>query len=178
MLLYHPQRHWSLQSIKIYDSLLKKEEENTLSRENHMERCYAAMRFFGPTLDHRTVTAFLGREPSYAHLPGERRNRVGKPYPNGMWLLSSEKHVVSADLEDHIGWLLDQLEAVAHTLLPYLQSVGAKKDVDCYWEKEGNGGAFFHSSLLKRIAALDLALGVTMYSLDESGEEMETMKDS
>ena len=65
--------------------------------------CHA---LFWPTLDHRTVTAFLGREPSYAHLPGERRNRVGKPYPNGMWLLSSEKHVVSADLEDHIGWLL------------------------------------------------------------------------
>src|SRR5258706_7032349 len=78
-----------------------------------MERCSAAMRFFEPTLDHRAVTALLGREPSYAHLPGERRNRVGKPYPNGMWLLRSEKYVVSADLEDHIGWLLDQVEGVA-----------------------------------------------------------------
>ncbi len=143
-----------------------------------MERCYATMRFFGPALDHRTVTALFGREPSYAHLPGEHRNRVGKPYPHGMWLLRSEKHVVSADLEDHIGWLLDQVEGVAHTLLPYLQSIGAEKDVDCYWEKEGNGGAFFHSSLLKRIAALDLALGVTIYYLDESDEEVETMEDS
>jgi hypothetical protein len=39
-----------------------------------MERCSAAMRFFEPTLDHRAVTALLGREPSYAHLPGERIN--------------------------------------------------------------------------------------------------------
>ncbi len=46
----------------------------------------------------------------------------------------------------------------------------ALEDVDCYWEKEGNGGAFFHASLLKRMAALDLALGVTTYSLDESDE--------
>jgi hypothetical protein len=84
-------------------------------------RCSAALRFFGPTLDHRVVTAFFGREPSYAHLPGERRNRVGKPYPHGMWLLRSEDHVVSADLEDHLGWLLGQVEGVAHTLLPYLR---------------------------------------------------------
>ena len=143
-----------------------------------MERCYATMRFFGPTLDHRAVTTLLGQEPSYAYLPGELRNRVGKPFPHGMWLLSSEKQVVSVDLEDHLGWLLDQVEGGAHTLLPYLQSIGAEKDVDCYWEKEGNGGAFFPSSLLKRIAALDLALGVTIYYLDESDEEMEPMKDS
>lgn len=137
-----------------------------------MDKCSAALRFFGPTLDHRIVTAFLSREPSYAHLPGERRNRVGKPYPHGMWLLRSEDHVVSADLEDHIGWLLGQVEGVAHTLLPYLQGIGAEKDVDCILEKEGNGGAFFHASLLQRIAALDLALGVTIHSLDESDEEM------
>jgi hypothetical protein len=79
-------------------------------------------------------------------------------------------YVASADLEDHIGWLLDQLEAVAHTLPAYLQSIGAEGDVDCYWEKAGNGGVFFRSSLLKRIAALDLALGVTIYYLDESDE--------
>ena len=67
-----------------------------------MERCYATLRFFGPTLDHRVVTAFLSREPSDAYLPGERRNRVGTPNPNGMWLLRSEKQVVSADVEDHM----------------------------------------------------------------------------
>ncbi|HEV2654492.1 MAG TPA: DUF4279 domain-containing protein [Ktedonobacteraceae bacterium] len=135
-----------------------------------MEKCYASVRFFGPTLDHRTVTALVGRDPSYAHLPGERHNRVGKPIPNGMWLLSSENYVVSADLEDHIAWLLDQLEAVVHTLPAYLQSIGAEGDVCCYWEKEGNGGAFFHSALLKRIAALELGLGVTIYYIDESDE--------
>lgn len=142
-----------------------------------MERCYATLRFFGPTLDHQAVTALLGQESSYAHPPGERRNRVGKPIPNGMWLLSSEKQVVSADPEEHIGWLLDQVEDIAPSLLPYLQNIGAEKDVSCYWEKKGNGGAFFSSSLLKRIAALDLALGVTIYFLDEPDEETETMKD-
>ena len=85
---------------------------------------------------------------------------------------------MSADLEDHISWLLGQLEGVAHMLLPYLQSIGAEKDVDCILEKDGNGGAFFHSSLLQRMAALDLALGVTIHYLDESDEEMEIMKDS
>lgn len=138
-----------------------------------MERCYATLRFFGSTLDHRVVTALLGREPSYAHFPGERRNRVGKPIPNGMWLLTSEKQVVSVDPEGHIGWLLDQMEGGAPSLLPYLQSIGAEKDVSCYWEKEGNGGAFFSSSLLKRIAALDLALGITISFLEEPEEETE-----
>jgi hypothetical protein len=47
MLLYHPQRHWSLQSIKIYDSLLKKEEENTLARENHMKDAMLPCAFLG-----------------------------------------------------------------------------------------------------------------------------------
>ena len=138
-----------------------------------MEKCSATLRFFGPTLDHRTVTALLGQNPSYAHLPGERRNRVGKPIPNGMWLLTSEKQVESTDPEDHMSWLLDQVEGNALSLLPYLQSIGAEKDVSCYWEKEGNGGAYFSSCFLKRIAALDLALGVTVYYLDEPDEEME-----
>ena len=44
--------------------------------------------------------------------------------------------------------------------------------MSCYWEKEGNGGACFSSFLLKRIAALDLALGVTMYFLEEPDEEL------
>ena len=143
-----------------------------------MERCYATLRFFGPALDHRAVTALLSKEPSYAHLPDEYRNRVGKPNPNGMWLLGSEKQVISANPEDHIGWLLDQVEGVAPSLLPYLQSIGAEKDVSCYWEKEGNGGAYFSSSLLKRIAALDLALGVTIYFLEGTDEETEAIKDS
>ena len=119
------------------------------------------------------MTTLLGQNPSYAHLPGELRNRVGKPIPNGMWLLTSEKQVESTDSEDHMSWLLDQVEGNALSLLPYLQSIGAEKDVSCYWEKEGNGGAYFSSFFLKRIAALDLALGVTMYFLDEPDEEME-----
>lgn len=144
-----------------------------------MEKCHATLRFFGPTLNHRMVTALLGQSPSYAHLPGERHNRVGKPIPNGMWLLTSEKQVESTDPEDHMSWLLDQVEENAHSLLPYLQSIGAEKDMSCHWEKEGNGGASFSSCLLKRIAALDLALGVTMYFLDEPDEELEeAMKDS
>lgn len=117
------------------------------------------------------VTALLGQNASYAHLPGERRNRVGKPIPNGMWLLTSEKQVESTNPEDHMSWLLDQVEGSAISLLPYLQSIGAEKDISCYWEKEGNGGASFSSPLLKRIAALDLALGVTMHFLDEPDEE-------
>jgi len=143
-----------------------------------MEQCSATLRFFGSTLDHRTVTALLGQNPSYAHLPGERRNRVGKPIPNGMWLLTSEKQVESTDPEDHMNWLLDQVEGGALALLPYLQSIGAEKDISCDWEKEGNGGAYFSSFLLKRIAALDLALGVTISFLDEPDEEMkEALKD-
>jgi len=138
-----------------------------------MEKCSATLRFFGPTLDHRTVTALLGQNPSYAYLPGERRNRVGKPYPHGMWLLTSEKQVESTDPEDHMSWLLDQVEESALSLLSYLQSIGAEKDMSCYWEKEGNGGAYFSSSLLKRLATLDLALGVTISYLDELDEETE-----
>jgi hypothetical protein len=90
-----------------------------------------------------------------------------------MWLLDSEDHVVSTDLEDHIDWLLGQVERVAHTLLPYLQSVEAEKDLYCIVELEGNGGASFPSSLLQRIAALDLALGVTIHSLDGEDEDDE-----
>lgn len=137
-----------------------------------MEKCSATLRFFGPTLDPQTVTALLGHNPSYAHLPGERRNRVGKPIPHGMWLLTSEKQVESTDPEDHMNWLLDQVEGGAKKLLSYLQSRGAEKDVSCSWEKEGNGGAYFSSALLKRIAAFDLALGITMYFLEESDEEV------
>jgi hypothetical protein len=95
-----------------------------------------------------------------------------------MWLLTSEKQVESTDPEDHMNWLLDQVEGSALPLLQYLQSIGAAKDVSCSWEKEGNGGAYFSSFFLKCIAALELALGVTIHYIDEPDEERESMTDS
>ena len=132
--------------------------------------CYAIARFFGPTLDHRVVTAFLGRQPSYAYLPGEYRNRLGQPQPNGMWQLTSEQQIVSDDLEEHIAWVLAQLEDATISIPEFMRSNGAQSDVYCYWETTANGGVSFSPSLLRRIADLGLSLGVTISYVDAPEE--------
>ena len=47
-----------------------------------------------------------------------------------------------------------------------------------YWEKDGNGGALFSAAILKRLAALDLALGVTIYYFDDPEDTFDDVEEA
>jgi len=54
------------------------------------------------------------------------------PYSKGVWLLDSETHVNSVDVNDHIKWLIDE---IAHCTgaLHRLQNSEYSTDVMCGW---------------------------------------------
>jgi len=85
----------------------------------------------------------------------------------GRWILESRNTVESTCLEDHIEWLLDQLEA-ANANPRELPGV-SRVDIFCYWRSlTGHGGPEFSPQLLGRLARLNLPLGLDVYFVDSS----------
>ncbi len=115
------------------------------------------------------VSALLNRTPSYAHAPGEKRNRAGRPLPEGMWLISSEQQITPDDEEDielHIIWLLDQIEPVKSRIDALRAQEQAQCDIFCTVVIQGNGGVLLTPTTLGRIAAMDLSLSLTVHYID------------
>src|SRR5436309_2144461 len=79
----------------------------TKSKAGTLE-AFAGLRFLGDRLEPRRITELLGVEPTTAYHKGEvyKRSRghdvVGR---TGLWLVSSEGHVKSNELNDHLTYL-------------------------------------------------------------------------
>lgn len=131
------------------------------ARDDHLVR-NVIVRIFGKALEPDEVTARLRIEPSYAHRPGEKHDRTGRPLPYGMWHLSSEHRVDPHELEEHISWILDQLEPVREAVQEFKSREGVQVDLYCLWEIEGNGGVVFTPAVLARVVSMNLALGVKL----------------
>ena len=71
---------------------------------------FAAIRFKGDRLQPNSVTEILHRKPTLAYRKGEIYKRDSRGHAargrTGMWLLSSERHVRSSDVIDHLRYLL------------------------------------------------------------------------
>jgi hypothetical protein len=67
-------------------------------------------------------------------------------------------------LQEHIAWILDQVEPVHSQLRELMQHPGVSADLFCFWEAESvNAGVGFSPSIMGRLAALDLTLGIDIY---------------
>lgn len=83
---------------------------------------------------------------------------------SGLWLLSSEGHVESTSLEEHISWVLTQIEPIRPTFLRLVRRLEASADMFCFWEsKTGQGGPDFTPNVLSRLARLKLPLALDIY---------------
>jgi hypothetical protein len=112
-------------------------------------------------LDPDYVTQQLGVTPSHAHRRGQVRGK-GHGWKEGQWSLSSKDQPIPRDLEDHLAWLLDKIELVREAFLElYTEDVSA--DMFCYLECYGLGGPELSPVLMKRLAKLDLFLGLDIY---------------
>jgi hypothetical protein len=137
-----------------------------LTKLRSVSRTYASFRLIKRDLDPDSVTGLLGITPSEQGWPGDRRGRDG-PIEYGYWGLSSEGHVMSEDLADHIEWLLNRLEPARSHLLDLLDGPH-RSDIFCFWEalpdSEGlSAGLRFSASLLRRISSFNIALDLDIY---------------
>lgn len=125
-------------------------------------RTYATFSLTGSDFDPDEVTSFLKIQPSDSFRAGDLR-RNGKPWKHSQWSLTTKDHVQSNDLSTHIEWLLDHIEPV-HSYIVRLTLRGTEASIFCFWELlSGNGGPTFMPSLLRRLANLDLDLGLDFY---------------
>ena len=120
-----------------------------------------------PGLDPNQVTEGLGLTPDHSHLQGDYPNKNPRhsPYKHGMWLLNSK---ISPDepLSAHLERLLSVLEPKQEQIL----RLSEENDVNFGCDLFGQIGFQLASDVLKRIANLGAALGMTVYAPDSVNE--------
>ena len=80
------------------------------------------------------------------------------------WFLSSEGHVSSKDLRDHLDWLLMKLSSVESELLSLQKEKGMRMTVVCvWWSAAGHGGPTLWPEQMEALARLNLECGFDVY---------------
>lgn len=140
--------------------------------EQDLNEAYASVRFMGPTLDPLDVTLALRLPYDHAHRDGEprlgRSRKTGavreySPYRGGMWCLSSRAWVDSTKLDDHVLWLLEQLEERREAVAKLLAG-GVHADIFCYSCGLDVRPPALPMSILERAGALGIKIDIDHYS--------------
>ena len=130
----------------------------TSSNESSV-RTMVSFQVFSPNLLPEDVARNLG-EPDHLHRLGDypHNDLRYSAYKHGMWSIDS-KVPVGQPLEVH----LDSLLSILEPKQGYIKSLGRIATVDFYCDLFGQIGFQLSPQILKRIADLGAALGVTVY---------------
>jgi hypothetical protein len=150
------------------------------ARATRYTRAHASVRFMGDSLDPLDVTLALRLPYDHAHRAGEprilrRRSdlsvREYTPFRSGMWSMSSESRLRSANLDDHVRWLLDELEARAPAVGRLLEA-GAVGDIFCFSSGAPASPPALPKVTLDRVEALGLTLDIDHYGSDDDAADV------
>jgi hypothetical protein len=123
----------------------------------------ARLRISSELLDPLDVTLALRLPPDHTHRRGEpqlRRAPDGSvreypAYTRGLWSMSSQPWVSSAELDAHLRWLLEQLEP-RRAALQRLQESGIWTELVCYLTEPEEQSTPLPAQTLGRCVALAL----------------------
>jgi hypothetical protein len=134
--------------------------------------CFASVTVDAGDLDPGFITDCLKIEPTSTWKKGElAQHSSSRVNPFSGWRLSSKGCVDSRDLRNHIDWLLDRF-ALRKAEMESLRAEGCVFRVWCYWlSKYGEGGPTISVPQAKRLAELELELGLDVYFLGEPDSE-------
>jgi uncharacterized protein DUF4279 len=104
----------------------------------------AGLNFAGDRLKPDRITALLGTEPTLAYRKGEiyKRSRGHEMRGRtGLWRLTTSGQLESADLNEHLAYLLEVLFPAGSTKLveplrALMREFDLEADVDCFWYGE------------------------------------------
>lgn len=154
---------------------------SALEENPNCARTRASFRLVGDALDPDEVSAELGLAPTWTaakdqEIPVGRQGRTSRRQSTGVWLLASEDHVDSTAVERHLVHLLDAVEPASAAVDALRRRQELRADFFCYWPSAtGHGGPEVSPGTLRRIAALDAALGFDFYkSASGSGSRLAT----
>lgn len=136
----------------------------------------ASFNLRGPRLDPEVVTHALGIEPSSANKRGElRETDPERTHRIGAWRLKSDDVLSRADdhLDDHLRWLMDQLEPRADQL----GDVVAEQELDaefwCVVHMEAPNCDFeLQPETIGRVAVLGATLRLEIYAPEDAEPEV------
>jgi hypothetical protein len=135
------------------------------------DRKHAGFRLMGERLDPDAITQATGLTPHLSHRKGEPRppSRVGKqlpPWRSGIWVLDSEEVLPQTGnhLDDHLIWLLDQLEPHVRTIHRLSAERGLNSDFWCFYSMgQANSSFDLTARTVARIAAPGADLTFDIY---------------
>jgi len=153
-----------------------------------MIRTYASLRLVGEHVDPDVVSRITGLRADRACRRGDVV-KVARPHPDaihtrqhGLWLITSEGQIETADLEDHVEWLLQKIEPAKDEMVAYVQETGSWADVFCFCEVAGGGGGpVLSPRLLRRMGEAGLSVSLDIYGDfrdEEEDAEAELRSDS
>ncbi len=132
----------------------------------NFKAAHAVFRLVGEQLDPTQITAALGIEPSFAYVKGELFETKNGPLerPTGIWALSTETILAEVHIEDHLEYLLEQLDPVLATILDLSQVQGLEADFTGFsFSAAGQGWMTLNPLLQRRICALNATLYVGFF---------------
>jgi hypothetical protein len=126
---------------------------------------FASLQLFGDDLVPEEIGRLLGLQATESAAKGSRtvassgKIRVA---PSGRWILETRGRVSSTGAEDHVKWLLEQLDSSG--LVPGNIPGVRRSSICCYWvSATGNGGPQFSPEVLGRLSSYHLTLGLDIY---------------
>ncbi len=128
------------------------------------DETFCTLRFRG-SFESAAITRHLGLVPTRTFDPGDLigNGRSDRRFEHSGWFLESRHIVESHEIEEHLAWLLDQLEPGWHELAEIL-TPDIAADVDCFWSSIGtSGGPWIPPEAMARLGALGLPLLISFY---------------
>lgn len=129
--------------------------------------CYAQLLIYPGTMHPDVVSQQLKVEPTQKNIIGTTiTNSRGKTREVKLssWFLSSELHVASKDLRDHLDWLLNKISPAKNALKQLQCTEGITMTLCCVWRSKcGHSGPVLWPEQMRVIADLDLECSFDIY---------------
>lgn len=131
------------------------------------EETRVSLQIYPEEISHEDVTRILGIEASKAQNQDSQivtpLRRIGVA-PRTVWSLSSEGHVDSKDMRDHLNWLLDRVEPCKVGLDTLRIEHEGFMRINCvWWSARGQGGPTLWPEQMKRLADLEIECQFDIY---------------
>ncbi|WP_449105264.1 DUF4279 domain-containing protein [Pseudomonas mohnii] len=129
--------------------------------------CYVRLMIFPGERHPDEITKLLQVQPSVANIAGEKvTNSRGltREVKNSTWFLSTESHISSRDIREHIDWLVQIIYPNRESLGKIQEMDGVKVTLKCVWfSLLGHGGPVLWPEQMRALADLDLELSFDVY---------------
>ena len=146
----------------------------------HIADMRAYLAIYPESMTSEDVTRLLKIEPTKAHNKDDAwvtaRGHIHRK-PRTLWMLSSEHEVQSADLRDHLDWLLRRLEGAIFELGSLQRAKGTRMRVSCVWHPTDDNtcGAVLWPEQMALLAkmGLECSFDVYLFEIDRSTSRRE-----